>query len=273
LMHGGDLSYFSRSENLKSYFQDQRLVNGDAFAFGKLEDFMRYATREILEGVKFLHDNGIAHLDMKGANVMLDSPPKKYPLDEFPQIKIADFNTAIRYQSDKKINGVVGTYTHMTPEMLKGRSSSPAQNDLWGVGCIALEILNGVQNSYNVLPWNYGARRMEDFGTKLNLSLKIMQYLKNVSADELTDEHINRISQFYDVTYAEILFAHRFVKLSAEFRDFITTIMSHNPDSRFSSAEKALDHPWIKGETLTKTIPVTSLPKLEIVQQPLQIVV
>ena len=53
------------------------------------EILARKYTRQILEGVAYLHDNRIVHRDVKGANILRDS---------FGNVKLADFGASKRLQ-------------------------------------------------------------------------------------------------------------------------------------------------------------------------------
>lgn len=54
-----------------------------------MEILARKYTRQILEGVAYLHDNRIIHRDIKGANILRDS---------FGNVKLADFGASKRLQ-------------------------------------------------------------------------------------------------------------------------------------------------------------------------------
>nr|AAI69955.1 Mosxe protein [Xenopus laevis] len=81
---------------------------------------MRYA-RHVADGLRFLHRDGVVHLDLKPANVLLA------PGD---LCKIGDFGCSQRLREGDEAAGgepcctqlrhVGGTYTHRAPELLKG---------------------------------------------------------------------------------------------------------------------------------------------------------
>ena len=65
---------------------------------------------QLLEGVNFLHKNGILHLDIKGLNVLL--------FDEGRTLKICDFGTAVRVDEIASKTGKnLGTPQFAAPEV------------------------------------------------------------------------------------------------------------------------------------------------------------
>ena len=68
-----------------------------------------YATQLIL-GIKHLHDNDIIHRDLKLSNLMIDT-------DGF--LRIVDFGLARVLRHGQFAASIVGTPSHMAPEILK----------------------------------------------------------------------------------------------------------------------------------------------------------
>jgi serine/threonine protein kinase len=88
------------------------------------EDVARYYFRQLIEGLDYMHQNGISHRDLKTENILLD---KKFKL------KIADFG----YASQKGTNWTqVGTPDYMAPEVLKGKKYNGHCVDVFGAGLI-----------------------------------------------------------------------------------------------------------------------------------------
>ena len=74
-------------------------------------------TRQILQGLKYLHDNGVIHRDIKGANILVDN---------HGTVKLADFGCSRRIgKDDSNSNNVQGTTLWMAPEVLARCASAP----------------------------------------------------------------------------------------------------------------------------------------------------
>lgn len=93
--------------------------------------------KQILEGVKYLHDLGLAHRDLKLDNCVLTNDGI---------LKIIDFGSAVifkypyDYGAKDHINfshGVVGSDPYLAPEVLKSSNSyNPQPVDLWSIAII-----------------------------------------------------------------------------------------------------------------------------------------
>jgi len=135
-------------------------TGGDLFSFlnfkgGKL-DSMQAATvvHQILQGVKYLHDQGIAHRDLKPDNVLMTS------FEEDARVVISDFgaarslpgeNSSNSEQSNKyqRMFSVVGTFEYAAPEIYRLNCTIPADGgysksvDMWSIGSITAVLLTG----------------------------------------------------------------------------------------------------------------------------------
>ncbi|KAF3942062.1 hypothetical protein ABW19_dt0202570 [Dactylella cylindrospora] len=107
---------------------------------GKFEEpVVRSLTRQMLDGLAYLHREGILHRDLKGDNILLD-------LDG--TCKISDFGISKKtediYGNDAS-NNMQGSVFWMAPEVVnpkKGQGYS-AKVDIWSVGCVVLEMFAG----------------------------------------------------------------------------------------------------------------------------------
>ncbi|XP_033849313.1 mitogen-activated protein kinase kinase kinase 3 isoform X3 [Acipenser ruthenus] len=105
-------------------------------AYGALtENVTRRYTRQILQGVFYLHSNMIVHRDIKGANILRDSSGN---------VKLGDFGASKRIQticmSGSGMKSVTGTPYWMSPEVISGEGYG-RKADVWSVGCTVVEML------------------------------------------------------------------------------------------------------------------------------------
>jgi calcium-dependent protein kinase len=116
----------------------------DLFTGGSLLESYRFRseadaariTRDIVNGVRYCHQQGIAHRDLKLDNVLLESDAAD------ARIKLVDFGLSAHYQDVLLAHDVVGTWIYMAPEVIGG-SHLPDACDMWSIGVIAYLLLSG----------------------------------------------------------------------------------------------------------------------------------
>eukprot|EP00802_Teleaulax_amphioxeia_P009351 Tamp_09367.p1 GENE.Tamp_09367~~Tamp_09367.p1 ORF type:complete len:589 (+),score=101.45 Tamp_09367:209-1975(+) len=104
--------------------------------FGKLdESVIRKYTREVLEGLIYLHEKGIIHRDIKGQNILVDNRGV---------CKLADFGASRHMQSQESAQNMSfkGTPVFMSPEVILEQRYSK-KSDIWSVGCTVLQMATG----------------------------------------------------------------------------------------------------------------------------------
>ncbi|KAL5857226.1 hypothetical protein ACOSQ3_004684 [Xanthoceras sorbifolium] len=89
-------------------------------------------TRQILNGLKYLHDQNVVHRDIKCANILVDASGS---------VKLADFGLA-KATKTNDVKSCKGTAFWMAPEVvnLKNHGYGLAA-DIWSLGCSVLEML------------------------------------------------------------------------------------------------------------------------------------
>ncbi|ETV89997.1 STE/STE11 protein kinase [Aphanomyces invadans] len=127
-------------------------ISGLLKACGPLdESIVRAYTYQLLQGLVYLHSRGIAHRDLKCANLLLS---------DAGCLKIADFGAA----TDALCGGFVDEGIHhrssqdgvgspfwMAPESVKANGSGSSgwtKSDVWSVGCCVIEMATGTP------PWS-----------------------------------------------------------------------------------------------------------------------
>lgn len=88
---------------------------------------------QLLQGVKYLHDNWVLHRDLKTSNLLLN---------RHGELKICDLGMARQYGSPaKSYTQVVVTLCYRAPELLLGAKKYSTAVDMWSVGCIMAELI------------------------------------------------------------------------------------------------------------------------------------
>jgi serine/threonine protein kinase len=89
-------------------------------------------SRELLDGIAYLHSQRVLHRDVKPSNILISSEGS---------VKIIDFDTAT-YVMAKAPSSRVGTPWYTAPDVIEGEGYSfPV--DVWSVGCCILEMSTG----------------------------------------------------------------------------------------------------------------------------------
>ncbi|GAB9466627.1 Camk protein kinase [Globisporangium polare] len=107
------------------------------------EPLARHFFRQILLGVQFLHQHGVAHRDISLENVLLD--------DKFI-VKLCDFGLSTSFKVAKtgdggngktRVVGRVGKAYYMAPEVVADTEYNPIQADIWSLGILLFIMLTG----------------------------------------------------------------------------------------------------------------------------------
>jgi cell division control protein CDC15 len=79
--------------------------------FGKFpEDLVAIYVLQVLQGLDYLHNQGVIHRDIKGGNILTTKDGV---------VKLADFGVATKLSDSENHNSVVGTPFWMAPEVIE----------------------------------------------------------------------------------------------------------------------------------------------------------
>ena len=103
------------------------------------EEQVRKFGYELIEGLSFLHANGIIYSDLKPSNILID---------EYNILKLCDFGLS------KKISDLTlpendpskpkaGTPYYMAPELFSENGTHSFYSDFWSLGCLLVELATG----------------------------------------------------------------------------------------------------------------------------------
>ena len=179
----------------------------------------QHMTKDMLQGLVYLHNSHIIHLDLKSNNLLLDNKEN---------LKICDLGMA-RYEQDGMKLGCmqppdVGNKGYMSPEILQNKQYSKAA-DMFAVGCLLMEFLTTYQF----------------FRTCATASqqLKIMSMrLEKFNGD------FNKISLQDFKTMVKRNF-HHITQVDDSAYELIIQCLMFKPDKRISSRD-AVNHKWLQ---------------------------
>lgn len=103
--------------------------------YGKFpENLVGVYMTQVLEGLIYLHNQGVIHRDIKGANILTTKDGK---------VKLADFGVSTStFAASSKEAQVVGTPYWMAPEVIQ-LSGAQTASDIWSLGATVIELLEG----------------------------------------------------------------------------------------------------------------------------------
>ncbi|KAH0794330.1 protein serine/threonine kinase [Histomonas meleagridis] len=167
-----------------------------------------YLSEEILQGIKIIHSNNIAHLDLKPGNIFLTN---KW------EVKIGDLGSSQPFskQSDKPI---AYTCQYAAPEILSGSKEITPKIDIFCFGLILYEMLT----HENLILASTPKNALRSLRTTLGKNADVFLYQK------ITTESVFGSTQ-------------ENCKIAI---DFLKNLLKLNPGER-PSAEEALEHPFI----------------------------
>lgn len=127
--NGGDLATKFRDYNKKQQLHD-----------GLDEETVKYLAKQIVDGLKYMHDRNVVHRDLKPQNILLHSDGDINWKNM--TIKIADFGFAKIFEERTLMQTICGSPLYMAPEILSMQKYTVGA-DLWSLGVILYELLFG----------------------------------------------------------------------------------------------------------------------------------
>ncbi|KAE8793570.1 Cyclin-dependent kinase G-1 [Hordeum vulgare] len=184
---------------------------------------------QLLEGVKYLHDNWVIHRDLKTSNILLNN---------CGELKICDFGLSRQYGSPlKPYTQLVVTLWYRAPELLLGAKEYSTAIDMWSLGCIMAELLSKK-------PLFDGKRDIDQLS-------KIFRMLGTPNEDiwpgysKLPGARAKFAKQPYNKLrekFPAVSFTGGLTLSEAGF-DLLNRMLTYDPETRIS-AEDALNHEW-----------------------------
>ncbi|XP_042320977.1 mitogen-activated protein kinase kinase kinase 4 isoform X6 [Sceloporus undulatus] len=173
---------------------------------GLQEHVIRLYTKQITTAINVLHEHGIVHRDIKGANIFLTSSGL---------IKLGDFGCSVKLKNNTQtmpgeVNSTLGTAAYMAPEVItraKGEGHGRAA-DIWSLGCVVIEMVTGKR------PWH-------EFEHNFQIMYRVGMGHKPPIPDKISPEGKDFLSHCLESDpkmrwTASQLFDHPFVKVCTD---------------------------------------------------------
>ena len=194
--------------NLFSFLKKHRKVS---------EKTAKLLYRQIILGIKYMHEQGIVHRDIKLENILIDLNNN---------IKICDFGIGrVLSSPEQPLFDQCGTPMYIAPEILlcseeKGYKGFPV--DIWSSGIVLYILLSGT------LPFSF-----KNSSSSLSES----------NESNLSEDNNNNTELQYSIINKE---PKAIENISKEAEDLLKKILKKNPEKRIT-CEEILNHPWMKG--------------------------
>ncbi|CAM1502973.1 Fc.00g077490.m01.CDS01 [Cosmosporella sp. VM-42] len=139
LRHPNILPYIDAVISPHSLYTFTELASGgDLMSFLNRHEFVkefnsRIITRQIVHGLRYLHEKGIVHRDLKPENVLLAYSPRL----AYHRIMLSDFGNSAVSRRNRMVTNV-GTMSYQAPEFQSGTQVHTSVVDIWSLGVVVL---------------------------------------------------------------------------------------------------------------------------------------
>ncbi|CAF3228195.1 unnamed protein product [Rotaria socialis] len=219
-------------DQMKDIYLVQQLMECDMYKLIKHQklssEHVCYFLYQILRGLKYIHSANVLHRDLKPSNLLLNTNC---------DLKICDFGLARIADPSCDHSGVLTEYVatrwYRAPEIMLNARGYNKPIDLWSVGCILGEMLNGKPlfpgkhyiDQLNLILNVIGSPDEHDLASIVNE--KARNYIASLKA-----RHKQPFSRIYPDADSNAL-------------DLLDHLLTFNPNKRIDVSE-ALAHPYLK---------------------------
>lgn len=193
---------------------------------------------QLLEGVKYLHDNWVLHRDLKTSNLLLNNRG---------ELKICDFGLARQYGSPlKPYTHLVVTLWYRAPELLLGAKQYSTAIDMWSLGCIMAEMLSKEPLFNGKTEFDQLDKIFRTLGTPNETIWPGFSKLPGVKVNFVKHQYNLLRKKFPPTSFTGS------PVLSDSGFDLLNKLLTYDPEKRIT-AEAALNHDWFREVPLPKS--------------------
>jgi len=185
------------------------------------DEHTQFLVYQILRGLKYIHSAGIIHRDLKPSNIAVNADC---------ELKIIDFGLA--RPTEQEMTGYVATRWYRAPEIMLNWMHYNQTVDIWSVGCIMGELING----RTLFPGHDHIHQLNLIMDKLGTPSP--EFMRKISSESAR----NYIQSLPVVRKKD--FKHVFPTASPAAIDLLERMLELDPDKRIT-AERALAHEYL----------------------------
>lgn len=210
---------------------------------------------QLLQGIAFCHKQKVLHRDLKPANLLLNRAGI---------LKLADFGLARTFSMDvSSLKHEVITLWYRGPELLLGQTQYCTEVDMWSIGCIFAEMVNGKP----LFPGASDAKQLETIISRLGTPTE-QQWPQFTSMPLFKEAGITAHveGQTLDQLVPRL-------KGDNDGLDLLASLLQYNPARRIT-AEAAMHHPFfaeLKRKPRRQSSTATQAPQQQQQQQQPQV--
>merc|ERR1719253_1079314 len=101
-------------------------------------DHARNCVKQMIDAIAYLHDQSVAHRDIKGDNYIMSMTNMLHP---DCKVLLTDFGTAKQVEQGKRMRSSVGTKTYWPPEFFDRNYGLKV--DVWALGVVLYGLFDG----------------------------------------------------------------------------------------------------------------------------------
>ena len=224
---------FVKAENKKDLYLIFEFMQCDVHSVIKSDilkgEHKQFIIYQILKSIKYIHSGGIFHRDLKPSNILINS-------DCF--IKLCDFGLARAIgNQEENTNSIMTEYVatrwYRAPEIVFGSKKYNESVDMWSIGCILAELINGT-------PLFPGKSTLG----QIQLIIELLGKPSSEDAESMESENTTTVLSNIKIEQAQS-FENAFKTTDPVILDFLKKSLIFNPKKRITISE-ALEHEFVK---------------------------